>query len=70
MRKQKIVVQLLLNSAKVEKHPMDASFLGLLTETLSNRRKKEATQTTAVTYSDNQQKKGTEVGLGDCARMS
>lgn len=55
MRKQKILVQLLVNSAKVEKHLMDISFLGLLTETSSNRGKK-TTQTTAVTYSANQQK--------------
>lgn len=45
-------------------------FLGSLDRNLEQQRKKKATQTTALTYSDNQQKKGTKVGLGDCAHMS
>lgn len=62
MRKQKILVQLLVNSPKLEKHPMDISFLGLLTEALNISEKKNPTQTTAVTYSANQQKKAEKWG--------
>lgn len=40
MRKQKILVQLLVNAPKLEKHPMDIPFLGLLTDALNNSEKK------------------------------